>query len=153
MCCCPFAIHICGTKFLIWLHYWSCFQHSDKSGYCFLHIQFYKLLWLWSYVDLFLNLGFYYNAVEYRHKYLNMQHISIKNPCFIVYTTASPKEPPSVTSELRVSVQPAKPTSPIKLSGKELPKLNVFSAHTIFTIYCASFSSRLSYFKIPLAMP
>ena len=62
--CCPFPIDICGIKFLIWLRYWSCFRHSNKTGYCFLHIQFYKLLWLWFYVDFFLNLGFYYNAVE-----------------------------------------------------------------------------------------
>ena len=60
----PTSIYICGVKFLIWLRYWSCFRHSDKSGYCSLYIQFYKLLWLWFYVDLFLNLGFYHNAVE-----------------------------------------------------------------------------------------
>ena len=31
------------NKSLIWLRYWSCFQHSDKSGYCSLYIQFHKL--------------------------------------------------------------------------------------------------------------
>ena len=31
-----------------------------------------------------------------------------KKHCFIVYTTASPAEPPSVTSGLRVSIQPTK---------------------------------------------
>ena len=46
----------------------SCFRHSDKSGYCSLSIQFYKLLWLWFYPDFFLNSGFYYNDVEYRRK-------------------------------------------------------------------------------------
>ena len=39
----------------------------------------------------FLNFGCYYNAVLYRHKYLNRQPISEKRSlCFIVYTTASP---------------------------------------------------------------
>ena len=57
----------------------------------------------------FFNLGFYYNDVEDRHKCQNRQRSSItKNPCFIVYMTASPAEPPSVSSGLRVSVQPAK---------------------------------------------
>ena len=88
----------------------------------------------------FLNLGFYYNAIEYRHKYLNRQHIrKRKNPCFIIYTTASPAGPHSVTSGLRMSVQPVKPASPIRLLYKELPKVYVFSAHSIFTTFCASF--------------
>ena len=109
MWCYPFPIYISGIKFLVWLHYWSCFQHSDKSCYCFLYIQFYKLVWLWFYVDFFLNLRFYYNAVEYRLKYLKMQHISIrKTPCFIEYATASSEEPQSATLGLRVLVQSAK---------------------------------------------
>ena len=33
----------------------------------------------------FLNLEFYYNAVEYRHKYLNRQHISKKKK-FLFYS-------------------------------------------------------------------
>ena len=77
--------------FLIWLRYWSCFRHGDKSDYCFLYIQFYKLISLWFYVDFFLNLAFNYNVVEYRHKYLNRQHISIKNPSLIVQ--GAPKRP------------------------------------------------------------
>ena len=28
----------------IWLRYWSCFRHSNKSDYYSLYIQFYKLL-------------------------------------------------------------------------------------------------------------
>ena len=64
----------------------------------------------YGFVDFFLNLGFYYNTVEYRPKHLNKQHINVrKNLCFILYTTASPQKRPSVTSGLRVSVQPAKP--------------------------------------------
>ena len=59
-----FFIYICVIKFLIWLRYLCYFRHSDKSGSCSLYIQLYKLLWLWFYVDFFLNLGFYYNAVE-----------------------------------------------------------------------------------------
>ena len=44
----------------------------------------------------FLNLGFCFNAVEYRHKYLKTQHISIRiHLCFIVYTTASSEDPVS----------------------------------------------------------
>ena len=59
-------------------------------------------------------------AVEYRHKYLNRQHVSIrKKSCFILYTTALPDEPPSVTLGLRVSVQPA---PPISLLREQLPK-------------------------------
>ena len=101
--------HICGIKFLIWLRHWSGFRHSDKSGYS-RYIQLSKLLWLWFYVDFILNLGFYYNAVEYRHKYHNRQYINIrKNPCFIVYMTASPAETPLVTLGLRVSIKPALP--------------------------------------------
>ena len=83
MWCCGFPIYIWVIEFLIWLRCWSCFRHSNKSGHYSLCIQLYKLLW--SYVDFFLNLGFYYIAVEYRHKYPNTQLISIgKNPCFIV---------------------------------------------------------------------
>ena len=91
MWCCLFPIYITGIKFLIWMHYWSCFRHSDKSGYLSLYIQFYKLLWFWFYADFFFNLGFYYKSLLYS----------------IYCTTASPKEPRSVTSGLRVAVQPA----------------------------------------------
>ena len=42
----------------MWLRYWSCFRHSNKSGYCSLYIQFYKLLWLWFHVAFFLNSEF-----------------------------------------------------------------------------------------------
>ena len=126
--------------FLIWLRYWFCFRHSDKSVYCSLYIQFYKLLLLWFHVDFFLKLLFYYNAVEYRHKYHNTQHISMrKNSCFIVYMTASPEELPSITLGLGVSVQPAKPTSPIWFLYQELPKVYVYSAHKIFTTFVLLF--------------
>ena len=83
----------------------------------------------------FLNLGFYHNglfcfikhkyiiSVEYRHKYHNRQHISIrKNPWFIANMAASPAETPSVTSRLRVSVQPAKPALHIRFLYEQLPK-------------------------------
>ena len=53
---------------------------------------------------------------------------------------------------LRVSVQPAKPASPIRLLCKEIPKVYEFSAHKIFTTFCAPFPNRISHFKI-LAMP
>ena len=43
--------------------------------------------------------------------------------------TASPAELPSVTSGLRESVQPAKPTLPITFFNEELPNVYVFSAH------------------------
>ena len=98
-------------------------------------------------------MGFYYNAAGYRHKHLNRQLISIrKNSCFIVYTMVSPDKPPLVTSGLKMSVQPAKPASPIRLLCEQLPKVYVFSAHKIFTAFCAPFSNRISHFKI-LAMP
>ena len=52
----------------------------------------------------FLNLGFYYNVLEYRHKYLNKQHISIRKISlrYFIDTTESPEESPQVTSELKV---------------------------------------------------
>ena len=87
-------------------------------------------------------MGFYYNAVEYRHKNLNTQHISIgKNLCSIVDATASPEEPLTVTLGLRMSVQPAKPASPIRFLCEELTKIYVFSAHKLFTTFCAPFST------------
>ena len=64
-------LYLWYIKFLIWLHNWSYFRHCGKSCYCSLYIQFYKLLWLWFYVDYLLNLGFYHDAVKYRRKYLN----------------------------------------------------------------------------------
>ena len=79
--------------------------------------------------------------VEYRHKYDNRQP-----------TTASPEEPQSVTSGLRVSVQPAKPATTIRLLYEELPKVYVFSSHKIFTAFCTPFPDRISHCKI-LAMP
>ena len=129
-------IYIYSIKFLIWLRYWSCFWHRDKSGCCSLYSQFYKLFWLWFYVDFFLNLGFCYNDVRYRHKYLNRQHISIRKTSLLYRMTASPAETPSVTSELIGSVQPAKPALPIMFLClcENLPKFHVFSARkkTIF---------------------
>ena len=102
---------------------------------------------------IFLNLELCCNAVEYKHKYLNTQHMSIrKNLCFLVYTTASTKEPPSVTSGLRVLVKPVKPASPIRHLCEQLPNVYVFSAHTTFTTFCIPFPNRISHFKI-LAMP
>ena len=81
-----------------------------------------------------------------------MQRISIrKNPCFIVYMTASLAETPSVTSRLRVSVQPAKPALPIRFLYEELPNVYVFSAHKLTTFFAPS-PNRISHFKI-LAMP
>ena len=66
--------------------------------------------------------------------------------------TASPAETPSITSELRMSVQPAKPALPIRFLYEELPKVYVFSAHKMFTTFCAPFPNRILYFKI-LPMP
>ena len=66
--------------------------------------------------------------------------------------TVSPAETPSVTSGLRMSVQPAKPILPIRLSYEELPNVYGFSEHKMFTPFCAPFPNRRSYFKI-LAMP
>ena len=57
-----------------------------------------------------------------------------------------------MTSGLRVSVQPAKPASPIRLLCEELSNVYVFSAHKMFTTFCAPFPNRISHFKI-LAMP
>ena len=86
-------------------------------------------------------------------KYQNRQHISIKrNPCFIVYMTALPAETPSVTSGLRVSVQPTMPALPIRFLYEQLPNVYVYSAHKMFTTFCAPFPNRISLFKI-LAMP
>ena len=86
--------------------------------------------------------------MEYRYKYLSRQHISIKNSCFIVglYTTASPEEPPSETSGLRMSVQPAKPASLVGVLWEQLAKVCVFFAHKIFMTFCAPFSNRIFHF-------
>ena len=65
---------------------------------------------------------------------------------------ASPEEPPSVTSELRVSVQPAKPALPIWFLYEELPNVYVFFVLKIFTTFCAPIPNRISQFKV-LAMP
>ena len=62
--------------------------------------------------------------------------------------TASPEETPSVTSGLKVEVQPV---LPIRFLYKELQNGYVFSAHKMFTTFCAPFSNRISHFKI-LAM-
>ena len=67
----------------------------------------------------------------------------------MVKMTASPKEPPSVTSELRMAVQPA---LPISFLYEELPKVYMLFEHKMFTAFCAPFPNRISYFKI-LAMP
>ena len=88
-------------------------------------------------------------------KYRNRQRISIRKKSLLystVYMTASPAETSSVTSGLRVSVQPAKPALPIKFLHEELPNVYVFSAHKILTTFCAPFLNRISHFKI-LAMP
>ena len=66
--------------------------------------------------------------------------------------TASLKEPPTVTSGLRGAVQPIKPALPIRFLYKELASDYVFSAHKMFTTFCAPFPNRISNFKI-LAMP
>ena len=92
-------------------------------------------------------------SIDKQHKYHNRQRISTrKNPCFIVYMTASPAETPAVTSGLRVSVQPAKPALPIRFLYEELPKVYAFSAHKMFTTFCGPFPNRISHFKI-VAMP
>ena len=66
--------------------------------------------------------------------------------------TRSPVEPLSVKSGLRVLVQLAMPASLIRLLYKKLPNIHLFSAHKIFTTFCAPLPNRISHFKI-LAMP
>ena len=66
-----------------------------------------------------------------------------------IYTA---EETLSVTSELRVSVQPAKPALSIRFLYEELPNVYVFSAHKMFTNFCVPFLNRISHFKI-LALP
>ena len=62
--------------------------------------------------------------------------------------TAPSTETPSVTSGLKMSVQPAKPASPIRFLYEELPKVYVFSAHKMFTTLCAPFPKRISCLKV-----
>ena len=57
-----------------------------------------------------------------------------------------------MTSGLRKSVQPAKPALPIRFLYEQLSNIFVFSAHKMFTTFCAPFPNRISDFKI-LAMP
>ena len=66
--------------------------------------------------------------------------------------TVSHAETSSVTSGLKVSVQPAKPALPIRFLYEELPNVYAFSVHNMLTIFCAPFPDRISHFKI-LAMP
>ena len=68
------------------------------------------------------------------------------------YKTASPDEPQSITSGLRVSVHPAEPALPIRFLCEELPNVYVFSARKIFMTFCTPFPNRIRRFKI-LAMP
>ena len=75
-----------------------------------------------------------------------------KHPCLIVYTKKSHARPPSVTSVLRMSVQPAKPASSIGLFCEHLTKVYVFSADKILTTLCATLPNRISHFKV-LATP
>ena len=51
-----------------------------------------------------------------------------------------------------MSVQPARPASPIRLLCEQLLNAYVFSAHKIFTTLCAPFPNIISHFKI-VAMP
>ena len=57
-----------------------------------------------------------------------------------------------MTPGLRGSVQPTKPALPIRGLHEELPNVDVFSAHKMFTTFCAPFPNRISHFKI-LSMP
>ena len=82
-----------------------------------------------------------------------MQPISMKKILALWYRYDSvTQRQQSVTLGLRVWVQPAKPASPIRLLRDQLLNVYVFSAHNIFTTFCAPFHNRISYFKI-LAMP
>ena len=79
-----------------------------------------------------------------------MQRISKRKTSLLysVNATALPAESPPVTLGLRVWVQPAKPDSPVRLLRDQLPKVYVFSAHKIITIFCPPFPNRISHFKI-----
>ena len=83
-----------------------------------------------------------------------MQRISKRKTSLLysIDTTTLLAESPLVTLGLRVWIQPAKPDSPVRLLCDQLLKVYVFSAHKIFTIFCAPFPIRISHFKI-LAMP
>ena len=61
------------------------------------------------------------------------------NSCKKGLTIATHVEPQSLTSGLRMSVQPAKPALDIRLLYEKLPKVYVFSAHKVFTTFCAPF--------------
>ena len=65
---------------------------------------------------------------------------------------ASPAATPTVTSGLRVSVQPAKPALPIRFLYEKLAKVYVFFAHKMFTTFYVLFPTRISHLKI-LAVP
>ena len=49
-----------------------------------LEIHHHKLLGSWFYLDYFLNMGFYYIALQYRYRYNNKQPIGQKNPRFMI---------------------------------------------------------------------
>ena len=172
MWCCAFSNYICDVK-IVWLSCLSCFRHSDKNDYGFPKIIHHilvgahqicyfqtKVLSIFSFTNcygfmliFFLNLGCYYNAVdcvEYRHKYLNRQHIS-KRKTFLVHSIYDGVARRSSISNIKFeSVSSA--GQAITLLCEELSKVFAFSAHKIFTTFCAPFPNRISHFKI-LAMP
>ena len=86
-------------------------------------------------------------------KYLNIQRISkLSSLLYSIDITASPAESSVSNVGMRVWVQPAKPDLSVRLLCDQLPKVYVFSAHKIFTIFCAPFPNKIFRFKI-LAMP
>ena len=89
-------------------------------------------------------------AVEYRHKYHNRQHISIRKKALLysIYDGVTRRNP-SVTSGLRVSVQP------VYLSGSCMKSYQAFMCFLhirCLQLFCAPFPHRISHFKI-LVMP
>ena len=64
------------------------------------------------------------------------------------YVCVARQGPLSVLSGLRISVHPAKPASPMLHLSNQQPTVFVFSAHKIFTTWCAPFPNRIFDFEI-----
>ena len=96
------------------------------------------------YVDFFLNLGIYYNDVQYRHKYNNGQHTNIRKKSLLynIYDGVTRRAPIS-----NVGIES------VGLAGINSYQKFMCSLHIRCSrLFVLLFSNRISHFKIR-AMP
>ena len=90
---------------------------------------------------------------EYKHKYLNTQHVSIRKTSLLysIYDGVTRGAIVSNVGIKRVGLAGQAVFTYQALLCEQLPQVYVFSAHKIFTL-CVPFPNRISHFKI-LATP